>query len=415
MQMNRRSFLTASLSGLGLAMLPGRARAALGSPRLVFVFLRGGTDALSLFSPRGTPWTRLQSLRGDVAMTGGIPYTTNLQAHPALTPLLEPSIVDDLGVVLHAGGMTNTRSHFDQMYRIETGINATRASKGFLTRTAQSLVVKTGAIDRSAPHSLLGATPIILHDPARAKANYHDGGLVPRWTRAQRLGMYRGTAAEVGSLSIDTAARQAIAQNDVLASELAGVTLSSLTANHGYDPASAFGGRLAVCAKLMTSSLDPRLLTVDGEQFWDSHANQLTNDATAYVSLQKSIKDLATNLAAFRRDLGNRGLWSNTIVVVMSEFGRTVAANSGRGTDHGRGGLMLLLGGRARPITDSLYAGAKSWTLPGTVDDSTPLGLAVDYRTVLTEILERHLGMTRTAAQAVFGGEATASYLNVLR
>ncbi len=137
MTMQRRTFLTACLSGLGLAMLPGgRARAALGSPRVVFVFLRGGTDALSLISPRGTAWTRLQQLRPTTAMTSPIAFSSELYAHPAMAPLLTSDIKSSLGVVLHAGSVAETRSHFDQQYRIETGTTATSGTQGFLTRVA---------------------------------------------------------------------------------------------------------------------------------------------------------------------------------------------------------------------------------------------------------------------------------------
>lgn len=412
----RRTFLAACLSGMGLAMLPRRARAALNSPRLVFIFLRGGSDALSLFSPRGADWTRLQALRPDTAMTSPLAFSSELYAHPALAPLLTSDITSSLNVVLHSGGITDNRSHFDQQFRIETGSNAASTPDGFLARLSLALGVKPASIDRSAPPSLLGSRPIILSDPARVQNNATDGSIDPRWSRAQRLAMYRGTAAEVGSAAIDTAAASALAEGNVLAGELAGVTLASLTANHGYDPRSTFGGRLALAAQLMTSSLDPRLFTIDGEQFWDSHAAQLTNDAAANTSVYKSVRDLGTNLAAFKRDLVARNLWANTVVVVMSEFGRTIAQNSARGTDHGRAGAMLVMGGKVRSFADTAYLGPRRWTLPSTIEGSTPLAVTHDYRVVLTEILQRHLGQTRAAADAVFLNQAAGSaYLNVIR
>ena len=112
------------------------------------------------------------------------------------------------------------------------------------------------AIDRTPPTSLLGAKPLVISDPARVQNAFTDGALDPRYTRAQRLGMYRGAPVVVGSATVDAAAAKALSDGNVLAGELGGATLASLTAQHGYAAASTFGGRLALTAKLMTSSLD---------------------------------------------------------------------------------------------------------------------------------------------------------------
>ncbi len=413
--MDRRSFLLGTLAGVGAMALPRSEAATTASPRLVFVFLRGGADALSLFPPRGATATRLQAVRPSIAVSGPLAWSADLAAHPQLAPLLDSAVAANLAVVPHAGGVVDTRSHFDQQYRIETGTNAVSGTSGFLARLAQALAVNPAAIDRSPPSSLLGAKPLLMSDPARVQNTYTAGSLDPRYARAQRLGMYRGAASVVGSSAIDAAAAKALSDGNVLAGELAGATLASLTAQNGYDPASAFAGRLALAAKLMTSSLDLRLFAVDGEQFWDTHTAQLTNDSAAGTSLWKSVRDLGINLAAFRRDLIARGLWANTTVVVMSEFGRTIGENQAAGTDHGRGGLLLAMGGKIRGFADAGYIGRRAWTLPATIDVSTPLEVAHDYRTVLTEILEKQFLMSAAAARGVFYDQATAPYLGVVR
>lgn len=418
--MNRRNFLSGCLWAAGAAALLPRAATAstimaLNSPRLVFVFLRGGTDSLSLFSPRGSAWTALQAVRPTIAMANPLDFSPDLYAHPQLAPLLASDVAANLSVVLHSGSVADTRSHFDQQYRIETGTEATNGTSGFLSRIAQALSLSPAAIDRTAPSSLLGSKPLVMSDPARVQNNYTAGNLDPRYTRDQRLGMYRGAASVVGSADIDAASAQALATGNVLAGELSGTTLATLTAQNGYDPASTFAGRLALAAKLMTSSLDLRLFAVDGEQFWDTHNNQLPNDLTAGNTMGKSIRDLGTNLAAFRRDLIARNLWANTTVVVMSEFGRTVGQNQAAGTDHGRGGAMLVMGGKIRGFADPGYLGRRVLTLPGTIEASTPLDVHHDYRTVLTEILQKQFAMTAAAARAVFFDQVTAPYLGVVR
>lgn len=415
--MQRRTFLTSSLAGLGLAFLPGRAvRAAAATPRLVFVMLRGGADGLSLLAPRGAAASTLAGWRPTQALTGGLPLSADLQAHPALAPLVTSASLANLTFVLHAGGTSDTRSHFDQQHRIETGDTSGAATRGFLASVALASGMRTCAVHRTAPRSLAGASPLVLSDPARLAPGYSDTGIKPGWSRAQRLAMYQNAAGETGDATVDTLARQARTDSDLLAAELGTETLATLTSRHGYVASSVFAGRLALAARLAATSLTPRLLTVDGEQPWDTHTSQSTNTASAAKGLYASAADLATNLAAFRTDLLARGMWNSTAIVVMSEFGRTVKENGNGGTDHGRGGLMLVMGGAVRPFGDTAYRGQTSWQLPTSVDSSTPLSLVHDYRLVLAEILERHLAVPAATVRTAFANQlgVSPSYLNVL-
>lgn len=415
--MQRRTFLTSSLAGLGLAFLPGRpARAAAGTPRLVFVMLRGGADGLSLVAPRGAAGATLAGWRPTQALPDGLPLSADLQAHPALAPLVTSASLANLTLVLHAGGTSNTRSHFDQQHRIETGDATGAASQGFLASVALASGMRTCAVHRTAPRSLAGADPLVLSDPARLAPGYSDTGIKPGWTRAQRLAMYQNAAGETGDPRVDALARQARSDGDLLAAELGTETLATLTSRHGYVASSPFAGRLALAARLAATSLTPRLLTVEGDQPWDTHTSQNTNTASAAKGLYASAADLATNLAAFRTDLIARGMWASTVVVVMSEFGRTVKENGNGGTDHGRGGLMLVMGGRVRPFGAAAYRGLTRWQLPASVDSSTPLALVHDYRLVVAEVLERHLAVPTATVRAAFANQlaATPAYLDVL-
>jgi uncharacterized protein (DUF1501 family) len=412
--MNRRTFLSSVLAGIGVGMLPRAVHAATSSTRLVFVFLRGGADALSLVSPRGAAFTTLKGYRPTIAIANPVAFSSQLAVHPQLSPLLADA---RLNFVVHAGSVNDTRSHFEQQHRVETGDAVGTTAQGFLGRAAKSAGMLGAALDQMIPQSLRGSDPLLLGDPATVQASYSGTGLKPGWTRAQRLGMFKVAAGEAGNAAIDAAARSAHTRGNALATELANVTMAGLTAAHGYVPTSTFAQRLALAAQLTTSNLDPRLLTIDGEQFWDSHAKQYTNDTAPFTSLYKSIGDIGTNLAAFRKDLIARGQWARTVVVVMSEFGRTVRENGNGGTDHGRGGLMILMGGRVRPHSDAAYKGARAWTLPASPDGSTPLAVQHDYRLVLAEILESHLGMSRAAVASLFLDQVSlgaATYLDVL-
>jgi uncharacterized protein (DUF1501 family) len=415
--MQRRTFLTSTLAGLGLTLVGGRAtRAAAGNNRLVLIMLRGGADALSLVSPAGAAAATLARWRPNLALASGIALSPDLQAHPALAPLVTSASLANLTLVLHTGGTSDSRSHFDQQYRIETGDASGAATRGFLANAALTANLRTCAVQRTAPRSLFGANPIVLSDPARLAVGYSDTGIKPGWSRAQRLAMYQTAAGEVGDPKVDALSRQALAEGDLLAAELGAETLATLTSRHGYVPTSAFAGRLALTARLAATSLAPSLLTVDGGQPWDTHSSQATNDASSTTGVYASANDLATNLAAFRTDLIARGLWGSTVVVVMSEFGRTVKENSNIGTDHGRGGLMIVMGGRVRAFGSPGYLGVPQWQLPSTVDSSTALALLHDYRVVMAELLERHLLLPAATVQAAFWGQlgANPSYLNVL-
>lgn len=412
MNVRRRDFLTAA--GAFTALWGTRARAASTAPRLIFVFLRGGVDALSLAAPGGSAFSAFHALRPNIAMANPLAFA-GLNLHPAMQPLLAPGPAANLGLVLHAGGTADNRSHFDQQYRIETGDPSGATPTGVLGRAVAALGRRCACVTRAVPQSVRGvADPLLMSDPARVQPMYAAGSLKPGWTRAQRLSTsYKGSL----DAAVGAAARSAELDGNLLAGELAGVTSASLTAQHGYVTSNTqFGQRLALAAQLCATSLDPAIVTVDGEQFWDSHAGQFTNDPTKYKAVYKSIDDLAVNLAALRVDLQARGLWSRTVVAVMSEFGRTVRENQNQGTDHGRGGLMMLLGGPVRPFTDAGYLGARTWNLPAAPSASEAVTVVHDYRLVLAELLERHLGLSRTAVSSVFQGQLplASGYLGTL-
>jgi len=142
------------------------------------------------------------------------------------------------------------------------------------------------------------------------------------------------------------------------------------------------------------------------------------NDPAGYYAYGKKVDDLAKNLLAFKNDLQRRSLWDSTAIVLLSEFGRTIRENGSQGSDHGRGGAMLLLGGALRAHADPAYLGLRSLSLPATFDASSALDVVHDYRVVMAEILERHLGLPQTTALGLFQPAASvraSDYLNVVR
>jgi uncharacterized protein (DUF1501 family) len=335
-----------------------------------------------------------------------------------LAPLVDDaSIRACLNIVVHAGSLNETRSHFVQMDHVESGNSAGTTPTGFLGMAANALVRNTVGVGALMPASLRGANPLVLSDPARLQPQYAHGGLKPGLRRAQRLGLYKLASGESGDLRVDTLARQAESQFDAIASAMQGVTLSGLVSEGGYVN-SSFGQRLAVAGVMLASPADPAIVTIDAEHGWDTHANQATNDPAGYYAYGKKVDDLAKNLRTFKNDLQRRGMWENTAIVLLSEFGRTIRENANQSSDHGRAGTMLLLGGAMRAHSDTAYRGLRSLALPTTFDGSTALDVVHDYRVVMAEILERHLGLGQAAALALFQPAASvraSDYLNVVR
>ena len=415
----RRSFLLGSLGAVGSLALPGpRTRAAVPSKQLVFVFLRGGVDALGLVSPLGDGAATLAALRPNIGLRDPIAFSPTLAVNRLLAPLVDDATIRaSLNIVVHAGSLNETRSHFVQMDHVESGDAAGSTATGFLGMAAAALARNSVGVGSLLPSSLRGTNPIVLSDPARLQPQYAHGGLKPGLSRAQRLGLYKQATGETGDALVDALARQAQDQFNAIAGAMQGVTLAGLVSAGGYIN-SSFGQRLAVAAAMLASPADPAVVTVDAEHGWDTHANQATNDPIEFHAYGKKVDDLAKNLLAFKNDLQRRGTWATTAIVLLSEFGRIIRENGNQGSDHGRGGVMLLLGGAMRAHADTAYRGLRSFSLPTSFDESTPLDVVHDYRVVMAEILERHLGLPQATALGLFRPAASvraSDYLNVVR
>ena len=416
----RRHFLFGSLAAAGSFVL-GRESARGAVPtnkRLVFVFMRGGVDSLGLVSPVGAGAATLAALRPNIGLENPIAFSPTLALSRLLAPLLDDAVIRaGLNIVVQAGSLNESRSHFVAMDHVESGDAAGSTSTGFLGAAASALARNAIGVGALLPASLRGTNALVLSDPARLQAQYAHGGLKPGLSRAQRLGLYKQAAGESADALVDGLARQAEAQFDAIAGAMQGVTLAGLVSAGSYVN-SSFGQRLAVAGAMLASPANPAIVTIDAEHAWDTHFNQATNDPAGYYAYGKKVDDVAKNLVAFKNDLQRRGLWDGTAIVLMSEFGRTVRENGNHGTDHGRAGAMLLLGGAMRGHTDPAYRGLRSISLPATVDGSTALDVVHDYRLVMAEILERHLGLPQATVIGLFRPAASVravEYLNVVR
>jgi uncharacterized protein (DUF1501 family) len=178
-------------------------------------------------------------------------------------------------------------------------------------------------------------------------------------------------------------------------------TLASAAGQRAYRPGngaayprSPFGQALQEIARLAKADIGLEIAFAESGQ-WDHHVNE--GGATGQIA--NRLDDFARGLAALAQDLGDR--MADTVIVSMSEFGRAVAENGNRGTDHGHGNAMIVIGGSVRGGV--VYG---SWPGLGAAErfEGRDLQVTTDFRDVFGEVVVRHLGADPNAAARVFPG-----------
>lgn len=393
----RRRWLARTLAAGLLAPMP-RPRAA-GSPapepagRLVVVFLRGACDGLSAL----VPWSDhdYAALRPTIAIPPpdgtadtALALDARFALHPALAPLLPLWREGSLAVIPAAGSPDPSRSHFEAQHHWETGLpgHSTEAP-GWLNR----LMVGTAqARDRARLIGVGEANPRILAGEARARlVQRGEGAIRPGVLANERM---REALADLyaGDDRLGRAFREGMASRLATAREL---TAERMAADNGAAP-SATG--LALDARHLATLMrnDPALrigfLSAGG---WDTHANQ----GAARGLLANNFAALALALAQLRADFDR----PDDLIVVLSEFGRTAAENGSRGTDHGRGNAIWLIG---RRVAGGQVHGHWEGLAPGRLNEGRDLPVLHDFRAVLAQVLARGLGLPDSRLADIFPG-----------
>lgn len=359
---------------------------------LVVIFLRGGIDGMNLVPPLDGPDRgHYQERRPSLAIpTSGdnraLRLTDFFGLHPAAAPLLELYQEKQLAVV-HAAGLTSdTRSHFDAMQYMELGTPDNKSSTtGWLTRHLNSaetlpddIIMPAMAAGNLQPTSLLGSHESIGMASPR---DFTIGGhwRYSNWMRQSMRQMY------TGSNWLQQAGIQTMNAVDVLEWAAPG---NYTPENGAVYPNTGFGNHLQSVAQMIKMQVGLRIATVDLGG-WDTHEYQGDNSGGYFAN---QVGQLAQGMNALYTDLSNTAGTDHTkrmTVVVMSEFGRTFAENRSRGTDHGHGNVMLVMGG-------SVQGGKVHGQWPGLATeqlyDRRDLRITTDYRQVLSEILIRRFG-----------------------
>jgi len=165
-------------------------------------------------------------------------------------------------------------------------------------------------------------------------------------------------------------------------------------ANGAVYPRSPFGQALQEIARLAKSDVGLEIAFAESTQ-WDHHVNQ----GAASGQMANRLDDFSRGIAALAQDLGER--MADTVILTMSEFGRAVAENGSRGTDHGHGNAMFVIGGSVKGR--EVYG---RW--PGLKADQRfegrDLAVTTDFRDVFSEVVVKHLGASTATAAEVFPG-----------
>ncbi|RDI95920.1 DUF1501 domain-containing protein [Meiothermus sp. QL-1] len=334
--MNRRAFIQKTLLtlalGQGAPSLLSKTALAAQSPDkiLVVVNLFGGNDQLNTLVPyRNELYYRLRPQIAiprrevlDLGMGG-----KKLGLHPALRPLLPLWEAGTLALIPQVGYPNPNRSHFISTAIWHTADPSRKSETGWLGRWGDLQE------DPFCETFLGGATPLAQVGQKRtAPAVSSIDAFSIRLPKALEAAfeeesrrIRQGTAEEV---------RQAMRALR-LALERVGQLRS--VKNQAQYPENAFGKGLADIARMIAGGLGSSVYytTLGG---WDTHAAQPPRHA-------ELLGHLAQGLAAFQADLKAIGRYKDVLIMVFSEFGRQVAENASLGTDHGEGGLMLVLGG----------------------------------------------------------------------
>jgi len=377
------------------------AGAASTGGRLVIVFLRGAYDGLSAFVPYGD--ANYYQLRGSTAIPhpakasgngedAALPLDTLFGLHPALAPVLPLWREGVLAFVPAAGSPAATRSHFEAQHHWEIGIPGKNSSSpGVLNGIAQQLAATTANPGVTA----LGvgeANPAILSGPAtvrlipRGQAATRSGVIGNDRTRAALMDLYAGNDALSRQFRQGTESRMQSAEQ---------LAMKPADNSAGDNGAGSARGLLLDAQHLGTLMRnDPQLrlgfLSAGG---WDTHANQGNTSG----ALARNFAALAEALAQLRKDFSKPG----DVIVVASEFGRTSAENGTRGTDHGHGNAIWLIG---NAIAGGRWHGAWSGLERSALHEGRDLPVLADFRGVLSPLVRHTFGLSDSALAQLFPG-----------
>ena len=351
---------------------------------LVTIFQRGAVDGLNMVVPYGE--SEYYKLRRTIGIPkpgkngGAIDLDGFFGFHPSLKPLEKFWKNNQLAVINSAGSPNNTRSHFDAQDYMESGTPGFKATRdGWLNRALQS--AKKGkaspfravSMTRQIPRTLMGRYPTVAMTNlqtfairAGAYTNSVQGGFEGIWQQNSD-----GRLGETGKETFEAV------------NYLKQANPSQYRPQNGARyPNNPLGRSLRQISQLIKAGVGLEVAFAEAGG-WDTHRGQ----GGSRGQLSNLLRGFGQAIAAFATDLGTR--MDDVVILTMSEFGRTARENGSRGTDHGHGNAMLVLGNSVKG--GKVYGDWKGLK-NSELYQGRDLAVTTDFRDVLGEVAYKHLG-----------------------
>ena len=369
---------------------------------LIAIFQRGAVDGLNMVVPFGerdyyAARPGIAIPRPGTADGAAIDLDGFFGLHPRLAPLKPLWDSKQLAIVHASGSPDGTRSHFDAQDYMETATPGVKSTQeGWLNRYlharehASATPFRAVALSGQLPRALQGTAPALAI------------------SQIAQFGIRGGKAADAMETSFES---EYAAAADMVLNRTGGQAFDAIKMMKSADPAryqpaqgaeyprSGYGDALRQIAQLIKADVGLEVAFAETGG-WDTHANQPG-------ALAGRLDDFGRGIAALVRDLGDR--MADVVILTMSEFGRAVAENGNRGTDHGHGNAMMVIGG------DRVRGGKVYGRWPGLAReqrfDGRDLAVTTDFRSVFDEVVRAHLGVTDT--RGIFPGFKAAERLGI--
>src|SRR3954466_4312469 len=395
---SRRVFMkNGGLALLSLGFAPAflaRTVEAAGNTRrkvLITIFQRGAVDGLNMVVPFGEQ--EYYAARPSIAVPrpnaadGAVDLDGFFGLHPRLAPLKPLWDSRQLAIVHASGSPDGTRSHFDGQNYMENGTPGVKSTEdGWLNRYlharehASATPFRAVALAPQLPRMLQGV------EPALALSQIGQFGI----RAGQATDMVQASFESGYAAAADSVLHRTGGQAFDAVRMLKSADPSKYQPENGAEyPRSAYGDALRQIAQLVKADVGLEIAFTEAGG-WDTHVNQ----GSSVGQLAQRLDDFGRGIAALARDLGDR--MTDVVILTMSEFGRAAAENGSRGTDHGHGNAMMVIGGQG------VRGGKVYGRWPGLqreqLHDGRDLAVTTDFRHVFAEIVRGHLGVSDTRA-----------------
>jgi uncharacterized protein (DUF1501 family) len=393
--LNRRTFVFSSMLGGVATLLPRLPSAATKTDaRFVLVILRGALDGLAAVPAYGDG--SYASRRGALAITSPSQKLDGMFAlHPAMTNLYQRYREKEL-IVFHAvASAYRERSHFDGQDLLESGTGELQGARdGWLNRALSGMPAAKGHTTDRVAVALAQNVPLVLRGDAAVNS----------WAPSRLPDTDADTLQRIADLYSTDEYFASRLQSALAADGIAGEGMAAMNGGK-RDPLNGFNAVTSAAGKFLAAADGPRIAVIEIGG-WDTHANQGAEQG----QLANRLRGLDRGLETLRTSLGSA--WRDTAVLVVTEFGRTVAVNGTRGTDHGTATCAFLSGGAVsggRVIAD--WPGLAN----GDLYQQRDLKPTLDLRSVFKGVLGSHMGVSESVLETtVFPNSRGANALEAL-